>query len=295
MHCQYCFSEIDGIVFYCPECKLPHHDECWKKNDSKCAGFNCKGKFIIYEEQIKEETKKLNTSNLEEKTVNKIQIKNHQQKLIIGIFLVFIGTLTIYSYLNNKKVDNNNQQAFRTQNNNTPSNNPIVTVPEVKETSLPSIIPSDIKPSNLSSSDNTNNETNNLSSEEKDKISTLLLNWKELKIKIFADPNENNQEILSFLTGKALKDVKGHLRSAQNDNAHKEINTYYFKIESFNKKKDGNVEVNVEINEKSDYSRKEQLKKENSYDGFFYGKYTFEYSLGNWKINDINLVQKINN
>jgi len=45
MHCQYCFSEIEDEPFYCPLCKLPHHEECWKKNGSKCAGFNCKGTF----------------------------------------------------------------------------------------------------------------------------------------------------------------------------------------------------------------------------------------------------------
>ena len=41
-YCQVPFKAIAEIV-YCPQCKMPHHRDCWNDNGRKCTIFGCSG------------------------------------------------------------------------------------------------------------------------------------------------------------------------------------------------------------------------------------------------------------
>ena len=45
-NCPYCQTPIKpGVaVVICPSCRIPHHQECWRDNGSKCTTFGCSGK-----------------------------------------------------------------------------------------------------------------------------------------------------------------------------------------------------------------------------------------------------------
>ena len=47
INCGSCYSQIEGTITKCPECNIPYHEDCWKKNNSKCSQYGCKGKTIL--------------------------------------------------------------------------------------------------------------------------------------------------------------------------------------------------------------------------------------------------------
>lgn len=120
MNCQQCFTEIENKIVYCPECGLPYHEECWRKNNSKCTVYGCKGSTVIIEEVDKPENE-IEVDIIENKLqdTNSLLISRKSQKtnktnVLISILVAVIVILLIllFSYKQNTEtlsLNNSNQ------------------------------------------------------------------------------------------------------------------------------------------------------------------------------------------
>ena len=112
--CNSCLLEISSEMKYisCPDCNRLYHQDCWKKNNSKCIEYGCKGtKEIIEGSQpinIPNQNIEVDESQGEEiptnnqynfKKVNKA--KAAPNKIIIFLILIIVALLAVI-LINNK-------------------------------------------------------------------------------------------------------------------------------------------------------------------------------------------------
>ena len=47
--CPFCQTPFknEAEIILCPECRMPHHIECWQENNGQCTIFGCKGQGTL--------------------------------------------------------------------------------------------------------------------------------------------------------------------------------------------------------------------------------------------------------
>lgn len=112
--CNSCLLEISSEMKYisCPDCNRLYHQDCWKKNNSKCIEYGCKGAKEITEgnQSINIPSQNIEVEDTQEqdipannqynfKKVNKP--KSAPNKIIIFLVLIIVALLSVI-FLNNK-------------------------------------------------------------------------------------------------------------------------------------------------------------------------------------------------
>lgn len=318
MNCQQCFTEIENKIVYCPECGLPYHEECWRKNNSKCTVYGCKGSTVIIEEVDKPENE-TEVDIIENKLqdTNSLLISRKSQKInktnvLISILVAVIVSLLILLFYYQRNTQISYEKNEKTELNNlkgslvSPVNNSTEVLNDKKVLSSASTEPIIKEPAkevhNYYSSTphkkietkkaEENNQKTEVSSETKDKIKNIILDWRNLKVKIYRNPEQENSEVYSYLTGKALEDVLGGLKWDREHNEYKDITPFDLHFEEITAINDNKVNVIVKISEKADFYKNGNLLSKYSYNSTYRAKYTLDFSNSNWFISSMNAIKK---
>lgn len=318
MNCQECFTEIENKIVYCPECGLPYHEECWRKNNSKCTVYACKGSTGIIEE-VNEAENEIEVDTIENKiqdTNNLLILRKSQNinktNVLITILVIVIVILLIllFSYQRNTQISYEKKEKPELNNLKetlvSPVSNPTEVLNDKKvlsSSSTESIIKEPTKEvHNYYSSipnkeietkkSEENNQKKEVSSETKDKIKNIILDWRNLKVKIYRNPEQENSTIYSYLTGKALEDVLGGLKWDREHNEYKDITPFDLSFEEIIASNDNKISVIVKISEKADFYKNGNLLSKYSYNSTYRAKYTLDFSNSNWLISSMDAIKK---
>ena len=96
--CPFCQTPFknEAEIILCPECRMPHHIECWQENNGQCTIFGCKGQGVIRSNI----TPPVNVP-LRGARQNQAITGNSEGRLTLGgslialsFFIIFIGAIT---------------------------------------------------------------------------------------------------------------------------------------------------------------------------------------------------------